>query len=121
MSASDLTRLIEGARGLPVVVVGDCVLDGWLAGPSSRLSREAPVPVVDVTVSRYAAGGAANAAVNLAALGARVRFISVTGDDADGALLRQVLLDAGVPTADVLIESGRAPAPSAGSPPAPRC
>lgn len=107
MSASDLTRLIAGARGLPVVVVGDAVLDGWLAGPSSRLSREAPVPVVDVTVSRYAAGGAANAAVNLAALGAQVRFISVTGDDADGALLRQVLLDAGVPTDDVLTESGR--------------
>jgi len=102
-----LLDLVRGARGLPVVVVGDAVLDGWLQGPSTRLSREAPVPVVDVTDSRYAAGGAANTAANLAALGARVRLLAVTGDDADGALLRQVLREAGVDDADVLVEPGR--------------
>ena len=102
-----LTDLVDGAGGVEVLVVGDAVLDGWLAGPAARLSREAPVPVVDVTVSRYAAGGAANAAVNAAALGARVRFLSVVGDDADGRLLRQVLAEAGVETADVLVEAGR--------------
>ena len=103
-----LTELVDGAAGLEIVVVGDAVLDGWLAGPAARLSREAPVPVVDVTVSRFAAGGAANTAVNVAALGARVRFLSVTGDDADGQLLREVLTEAGVDTADVLVEPGRA-------------
>ncbi len=103
-----LVELVDGAAGLEVVVVGDGVLDGWLAGPSTRLSREAPVPVVDVATSRYVAGGAANTAVNLAALGAAVRFVSVTGDDADGDLLRRVLQDAGVDTRDVLVEPGRA-------------
>ena len=103
-----LTELVDGAAGLEVVVVGDAVLDGWLAGPSTRLSREAPVPVVDVTTARYAAGGAANTAVNLAALGARVRLVSVTGDDADGDLLRAVLQEAGVDTRAVLVETGRA-------------
>lgn len=102
-----LRALVSGARDLPVVVVGDAVLDGWLQGPSSRLSREAPVPVVDVTVSRYAAGAAANTAANLAALGARVRFVSMTGDDADGQLLREVLQEAGVGVDDVLVEPGR--------------
>jgi len=102
-----LLELVDGAAGLEVVVVGDAVLDGWLAGPAARLSREAPVPVVDVTVTRYAAGGAANTAVNLAALGARVRFLSVVGDDADGHLLRKVLAEAGVDTTEVLVQPGR--------------
>ena len=46
-----LRTLVDGAAGLPVVVLGDAVLDGWLAGPSHRLSREAPVPVVDVVAA----------------------------------------------------------------------
>ena len=102
-----LLDLVDGARGLPVLVVGDAVLDGWLSGPSRRLSREAPVPVVGVTTERYAPGGAANTAANLAALGASVRFVTVTGEDADGALLRRVLRDAGVDDAHVLVEPGR--------------
>ena len=102
-----LLDLVAGARGLPVVVVGDAVLDGWLHGPSSRLSREAPVPVVDITDTRYAPGAAGNTAVNLVALGASVRFLSVVGDDADGELLRAVLRDAGVRDADLLVEPGR--------------
>ena len=102
-----LRDLVAGARGLPVVVVGDAVLDGWLRGPTSRLSREAPVPVVDVTVSRYVAGGAANTAVNLAALGADVRLLSVVGDDEDGELLRGVLTEAGVQCDDLLVQPGR--------------
>ncbi len=65
---------------------------------------------MDVTSARYAPGGAANTAANLAALGARVCFLSVTGDDADGALLRGVLREAGVDDAGVLVEPGRATA-----------
>ncbi len=103
-----LQSLVEGAAGLEVVVVGDAVLDGWLGGRSHRLSREAPVPIVDISVTRYAPGGAANTAANLAALGARVRFLSVIGDDSDGDLLRRALLEAGVDDADVLVEPGRA-------------
>jgi len=102
-----LADLVAGAAGLHVVVLGDAVLDGWLTGPSSRLSREAPVPVVDVEVTRYAAGGAANTAVNLAAMGAQVRLVSVLGDDGDGALLRSVLGEAGIDDIDVLVEPGR--------------
>ncbi|MCW2778140.1 MAG: putative sugar synthase involved in antibiotic (bleomycin) biosynthesis, partial [Frankiales bacterium] len=104
---SALLALLKAAPSVEVLVIGDAVLDGWLSGPTSRLSREAPVPVVDVRDEEYAAGGAANTAVNLASLGARVRFLSVVGDDDDGVLLRRVLRGAGVSVEDVLVEPGR--------------
>lgn len=99
--------LLAAMAGRTALVVGDCVLDGWLRGGAARLSREAPVPVVDVTSATMAAGGAANAAVNAAGLGARVRLVSVTGADCDGALLRAALREAGVPDTDVLSDPGR--------------
>ncbi len=104
---SVLLALLKAAPSVEVLVIGDAVLDGWLSGPTTRLSREAPVPVVDVRSEEYAAGGAANTAVNLASLGARVRFLSVVGDDEDGVLLRRVLRGAGVSVEDVLVEPGR--------------
>jgi rfaE bifunctional protein kinase chain/domain/rfaE bifunctional protein nucleotidyltransferase chain/domain len=104
---SALLALLRAAPSVEVLVVGDAVLDGWLSGPTTRLSREAPVPVVDVRSEEYAAGGAANTAVNLAALGAKVRFLTVVGDDDDGALLRRLLRSAGVEVDDVLVEPGR--------------
>lgn len=67
-----------------VLVVGDFMLDVYLKGTSKRLSPEAPIPVVDVTEKIVVAGGAANTAFNLAALGAAVTFLSVIGTDAEG-------------------------------------
>ncbi|WP_026550894.1 D-glycero-beta-D-manno-heptose 1-phosphate adenylyltransferase [Arthrobacter sp. Br18] len=79
-----------------VTVVGDVMLDGWWTGSIERFCREAPAPVVDVQRREYAAGGAANTAVNLAALGARVRICGLTGNDDAGRRLRSILTDAGV-------------------------
>jgi len=103
----DLLALVEGAPGLDVLVVGDALLDGWLCGDSVRLSREAPVQVVAVGEIVLVPGGAANTAVNLAALGARVRFVAAVGDDADGVALRRELDALGVRDDDVLIVGGR--------------
>jgi D-beta-D-heptose 7-phosphate kinase/D-beta-D-heptose 1-phosphate adenosyltransferase len=75
------------------VVVGDLMLDQYWFGPTSRISPEAPVPVVKVTQSQARAGGAANVAVNLASLGAAVTLAGVVGRDASGAELRRVLRD----------------------------
>jgi len=91
----------------PVIVLGDAVLDVWLVGESHRLSREAPVPVVDVSTRSSAPGGAANTAVNLAALGAEVTLVSVIGDDADGEALRALLVAAGVRTEALVVDPGR--------------
>ena len=76
-----LALTLRAMRGKRIVVVGDIMLDEWLWGRVSRISPEAPVPVVDVQDQSYTLGGAGNVANNLAALGARVRLIGVVGDD----------------------------------------
>src|SRR5262249_34180630 len=92
---------------LHLLVLGEGGLDGYLDGPAGRLCPEAPVPVVDVAARRAAPGGAANAAANARALGARVSFLSVVGDDADGYTLCQDLEAAGVGVEHVLRQPGR--------------
>src|SRR5437870_9982529 len=62
-----------------IVVVGDAMLDIYLAGDAQRISPEAPVPVVTVHTRRYALGGAANVAANVAAIGAECRLVAVIG------------------------------------------
>ncbi|EIC82918.1 bifunctional D-glycero-beta-D-manno-heptose-7-phosphate kinase/D-glycero-beta-D-manno-heptose 1-phosphate adenylyltransferase HldE [Serratia sp. M24T3] len=70
-----------------VLVVGDVMLDRYWYGPTSRISPEAPVPVVKVNTIEERPGGAANVAMNIASLGARSRLIGLTGaDDAARAL-----------------------------------
>ncbi len=74
-----------------VVVAGDVMLDQYLFGGTSRISPEAPVPVVHVQKTDDRPGGAANVAVNLAALGVRTRLIGVIGRDAAGDSLEALL------------------------------
>ena len=62
-----------------VVVVGDAMLDIYLAGEAERISPEAPVPVVTVQGRRHALGGAANVATNVAAIGGEARLVAVIG------------------------------------------
>src|SRR3989454_6243185 len=71
-----------------IVVVGDAMLDIYLLGEAERISPEAPVPVVTVHHRRYALGGAANVAANVAAIGAEGRLVAVIGDDPRGDSLR---------------------------------
>jgi rfaE bifunctional protein kinase chain/domain/rfaE bifunctional protein nucleotidyltransferase chain/domain len=106
MITSDLAERVTSRR-LRVVVIGDAILDGWLTGSSERLCPEAPVPVVDVSSASHVPGGAANTAVNLAALGASVRLVSAVGDDPAGAQLVGLLDDSGVGTGQVLRVPGR--------------
>lgn len=93
------------AIGPAVTVIGDAMLDGWWSGTTERICREAPAPVVDIGQRSFAPGGAANTAVNLAALGAKVRLFGVVGCDEAGAELLRQLEGAGVDTARV----GRVP------------
>ncbi len=104
---ADLTALVDRFRDLEVVVLGDAVLDAWLDGETQRLCREGPVPVVDVSGSQLVPGGAANAAANLAALGARPRLVAAVGDDRAGSMLRDLLRDAGVDTSALVEVPGR--------------
>ncbi len=78
-------------RQARVLVVGDVMLDRYWFGEVSRISPEAPVPVVKVDRSEDRPGGAANVARNAAALGARVTLLSVVGQDEPGRRLRELL------------------------------
>jgi D-beta-D-heptose 7-phosphate kinase/D-beta-D-heptose 1-phosphate adenosyltransferase len=91
-----LTDLPARWRGATVLIVGDALLDGWLVGAPRRLCREAPAPVLEVERTTYAGGGAANTAVNIAALGGRAVLAATIGEDPDGGRLRRRLDAAGV-------------------------
>jgi D-beta-D-heptose 7-phosphate kinase/D-beta-D-heptose 1-phosphate adenosyltransferase len=91
-------HVISSFAGFHILVIGDLILDVYLKGSSTRLSPEAPVPVVDVTEIKKCLGGAANTVCNLRALGARVSFCTVIGPDAYGdeglKLLQNIDVDA---------------------------
>ncbi len=79
-----------------VVVAGDVMLDRYLFGSTSRISPEAPVPVVHVHETDDRPGGAANVAVNLASLGVSTRLVGVVGNDESGQSLQTILEDRGI-------------------------
>jgi D-beta-D-heptose 7-phosphate kinase/D-beta-D-heptose 1-phosphate adenosyltransferase len=79
-----------------VVVAGDVMLDQYLFGATSRISPEAPVPVVHVQQTDDRPGGAANVAVNLASLGVRTHLIGAVGDDAAAHTLETLLQAQGI-------------------------
>lgn len=105
--SSDLLDLIDIWQSLTVLVIGDAMLDCYLSGDANRLCREAPAPVVAVQQRQDVPGGAANTATNVASLGAKVRFLSVIGNDPEGDRLQRVLQQRGVSTADLVISTER--------------
>ncbi|WP_052207267.1 PfkB family carbohydrate kinase [Sinomonas humi] len=106
MGAEHLIETLRGKRP-SVLVVGDILLDRRWEGTAERLCREGPVPVLDVDRTLDAPGGAANTAMNLAALGARVRLLGVAGDDEPGDALVARLAEAGVETESIVRFPGR--------------
>jgi rfaE bifunctional protein kinase chain/domain len=90
-----------------VAVVGDLIVDEYLSGKPNRISREAPVLILRFTDREVRLGGAANAAHNVHALGARVIPIGVVGRDSSGDELIGLLRGAGMPTDGIAVEAGR--------------
>ena len=98
LNSERLDELLAAATGVRVLVVGDLMLDRYIAGPVDRVSPEAPVPVVRVAESIAAVGGAGNVAANIAALGATCRVVACVGNDQAGGLLENELERLGVHT-----------------------
>ncbi len=102
-----LDRLIAAWQGCEVLVLGDVMLDRYLWGNVTRISPEAPVPVVDVEGETVRLGGAANVCRNVGALGARPHLVGVTGNDAHGRTLRDELCAAGLSDEGVFADPSR--------------
>jgi D-beta-D-heptose 7-phosphate kinase/D-beta-D-heptose 1-phosphate adenosyltransferase len=91
-----VTLTVPDFSKLKVLVAGDAMLDEYWFGDTARISPEAPVPVVRQRSAEQRPGGAANVALNVAALGARSTLAAVVGQDERGALLTRVLEQRGV-------------------------
>jgi D-beta-D-heptose 7-phosphate kinase / D-beta-D-heptose 1-phosphate adenosyltransferase len=99
-----LLKLMVGRR---VLVVGDILLDAYLMGSISRISPEAPVPVLAIEREEHTLGGAGNVAKVLVAQGAQVKLAGVVGDDAEGALVLRETRGLGIDAEPVLTDASR--------------
>ncbi|NWF70617.1 MAG: ribokinase [Chloroflexi bacterium] len=105
---ADLTGLIPKLAGQRILVVGDVILDEYLTGRATRMSREAPVPVLELEARHVLPGGAANPAANIAALGSTASLVGVVGADPAAETLRQVLNTRGI-SAHLLLDDATRP------------
>jgi rfaE bifunctional protein kinase chain/domain len=104
---SSLIGLLPRLRGPRIVVVGDVFLDEYVVGRATRLSREAPIPVLEFERRFYLPGGAANPSSNVVALGGVARQVGVVGDDEAGQQLLQKLREAGIDATGVVTAPSR--------------
>lgn len=98
---------IDRMAGQPVLVIGDMIADIYLYGNISRISREAPVLVLEQERERVVAGGAANVINNAAALGGRVYAAGLVGDDRGADGLSEILTGRGVDVGGLVRDAGR--------------
>lgn len=102
LSLERTEQILAAARNVRILAVGDIMLDVYLRGSASRISPEAPVPVVRVEEEWRALGGAANVAANIVALGASCELIGCLGTDRAGDDLRAELTSCGIGTAGLV-------------------
>jgi D-beta-D-heptose 7-phosphate kinase/D-beta-D-heptose 1-phosphate adenosyltransferase len=103
----DLSAVLRRFAGQRILTIGDVILDRYWWGDASRLSPEAPVPVVRKQSATVRPGGAANTAANLAALGATPLLIGLVGTDRESEELRAALLACGVAVDSLISENAR--------------
>lgn len=92
----NLELILEKIADTKVLVIGDVMLDRYWWGSVSRISPEAPVPVVSMEKTSILAGGAANVAANIAGLGAEVCLVGITGEDEEAKIFPEILRQGGI-------------------------
>jgi rfaE bifunctional protein kinase chain/domain len=103
LSRIDVSEIVGSMRDRKIVVLGDLMLDEFVWGDVTRISPEAPVPVVEIRRESVHLGGAANVLANLVALGAHACVVGVVGKDSAGERLRKSLCEASPLQSDELI------------------
>ena len=106
-SEARVKTLFDQFHGKRIGVVGDLMLDRYYWGSITRISPEAPVPVVEVESQSIRLGGAANVANNIASLGGIPLMIGVIGDDNGGKRLRALVEEAGFPSSGLVVDNSR--------------
>ncbi len=94
----DIKETLHNFQGLKVLIIGDVMLDCYLQGKVTRISPEAPVPIINLTKKIYRPGGAANVALNIEALGAKPFLFSVIGNKDASKKLLSLLSEQGIST-----------------------
>ena len=107
MDKTTLLAALPKLAGRHVLVIGDLFLDEYLIGRATRLSREAPIPVLEFEERRQLPGGGANPSMNVVALGGRVTQVGVVGDDAAGRTLIGLLRGAGIAVDGIVSDPDR--------------
>ena len=107
MDRKKLESILNGFSKVKLLVVGDIMMDRSISGRVSRISPEAPVPVVVVEKEDFNLGGAANVANNIRSLEGKVSLCGVLGDDENGQKILQRLVEKGIQTQGIFLERGR--------------
>lgn len=107
LSEDRIKELKNNFEGKRIAIIGDMMLDGYFWGDVKRISPEAPVPVLEVGEEFFRFGGAANVALNIAALGGIPIPIGVIGDDNYGAIFSSLLNDSKISADGILIDESR--------------
>lgn len=102
-----MQALCNAFKGLKVMVLGDIMLDSYQWGKVQRISPEAPVPVIEINREEYRLGGAANVALNIASLGARVFCVGLTGKDSTARIIHQLFKEKELCTEGLVADPAR--------------
>jgi len=103
----ELEAIVEGLGQPRVLIVGDLILDRYVTGDVSRISPEAPIPILAVKQSEERLGGAGNVAANVVAMGAAVDIVGVLGDDGWGRALKQLFEREGIDPSGCVVDAQR--------------
>ncbi|MBU2018693.1 MAG: D-glycero-beta-D-manno-heptose-7-phosphate kinase [Bacteroidetes bacterium] len=104
---TDLKKIFEGFSKLKIAVVGDVMVDSYILGNVTRISPEAPVPIINLDKKEDRLGGAANVALNLVALGVQTEMISVIGEDEAADSLERLFKAEGIDTSGIVKSADR--------------
>ncbi len=104
---ADFKKLFSDFSSLRVGIIGDVMLDTYMWGRVDRISPEAPVPVVSLQNKEYRIGGAGNVALNCRSLNAKATLLTVTGDDADAQVLKELFEKNGIGTSYMITSASR--------------
>ena len=107
MIARHLERQLDELGPQRILIVGDLMLDRYVSGDVTRISPEAPIPVLTARRSEEKLGGAGNVAANLIAMEAKVDLVGLIGDDGWGRALRAVLEEQGISTEGLVVDGSR--------------